>query len=1020
MHDQLPNLKAGDVVHGFEILEVAEYGELKAGEQGTAYGIFARHRRSGAEVFHIFNGDEENLFAFAFGTAVRNSTGVAHIIEHTVLCGSEKFPLKDAFLVLCQGSLQTYLNAWTFPYKTVYPASSVNEADYFNLMAVYADAVFCPKLDEWAFMQEGHRLEYAENGRLVSTGVVFNEMKGAYSSLDEYADRWAYQSVLPDTPYAFDAGGDPAVIPDLTYQQFRDFHRERYSPANCKVFLAGNIPTEKQLAFLDEHYFARLPAGTAFPPVDRAVRWNERRALTVPSPAGADEKATVFLSWLCPPGNALDTLALQVLTEILLGHAGSPLSRILIQSGLGEDLASCCGIDIELGETVISMGLRGVDKKKALSAEINNNAIAVLIESKLQELVSGGIAPEDIEAALLALEFSLREVRRANGPYSLVWLRRALRSWLRGGHPADNLLMTARWAELKDCIAADPRYFEKLIEKALLQNRHAALVVVKPERSFIGKQEKEAEKKLRKLEKTLTAQERQAIRDKVAKMEAMQNTPDTPEQLATIPHLSVKDLSRTLEVVPRETYDCESGGVPALVHRLFTNGITYFDLGLPLDALPPEDYLWLPLFARVVTSIGVSGKNYGEMSSLLARTAGNLSTVLRSCAVVERDDKTPPDPVLDRLDVRGRDWLIFRMKMLDEKIAPSLDLLLQLITDANFNDTRRLRDLVLEMKNEADSSVAPSGNYYALARSGIYLSRGWMMTEIWQGIAQLQFVHSLLNLSIDEIKQKLISIRETLLAKSGLLVNITGESIPAALRAVKEKFASFGPVRKREENAVPAGQFYPLFNRFGGAPPVAEPGGKIEVFSSPSMRTGFTALSFPAAAMTAKRYGAEQLLSHRLSTGALWEQIRMRGGAYGVHAQANALEQVFSFCTYRDPVPSRSLALFPQILEYEASQVLDRDTIEKMIIGVYSQVKLPTTSVEKGFADFTRVFSNIDSALRQKCLERILDTTARDLAAVAAEAGKRCLDGTAVIIAGEQIAGQAAESLGVALTRLPV
>ncbi|MDR1468776.1 MAG: insulinase family protein [Spirochaetaceae bacterium] len=1036
-------LKAGDVVHGFEIRDVAEYDELKAAGGGaadvagaacSALGIFARHVKSGAEVFHVLNGDEENLFAFAFGTAVNNSTGVAHIVEHTVLCGSERYPLKDAFLVLCQGSLQTYLNAWTFPDKTVYPASSVNEADYFNLMAVYADAVFCPRLDEWAFMQEGHRLEYAENGRLVSNGVVYNEMKGAYSSLDEYADHWSVKSVLPDTPYAFDSGGDPACIPDLTYQAFREFHRERYSPANCKVFLAGNIPTEKQLKFLDEQYFSRLPTGAsggAFPPVARAAPWKERRAFTVRSPAGSNEKATVFLSWLCPSrdgndGNddndAVETLALQVLSEILMGHDGSPLSRALVESGLGEDLASCSGIEVELRETVFSAGLRGVSKRSALSENEKDNAVAVLIKQELQRLATDGIAAEDLEAALLSFEFSIREIRRAHGPYALVWLRRALRAWMRGGHPTESLLIMPRWNELQKRIAANPRYFEALIEKVLLNNPHEALVVVKPDKAFVAKREKEAARKLDVLGKSLTDEERQAIRDKTAAMEAKQNMPDASELLAKIPHLSVKDLSRSIDRdrVPRELHD--AGGIPVLAHPLFTNGISYLDFAFPLDVLAPEDYPWLPLFSRVVTSIGVPGKDYGAMASLLACTLGDMHTVLRSGGMVEGTTGAVETPS-GRLDVAGRDWLIFRVKMLDEKIAPSLDLLLSLVKDANFNDTRRLRDLILELKNEADSSLAPAGHNYAASRTGMYLSRGRLVAELWHGIAQIQFVHTLLDRDIGEIKRKLIAIRESLLAKSGLLVNITGENIPAARKAVRDRFAPFGPVQRRGERAARVEAFYPLFDVAGRAlftPHAGTAGTKIEVFASPSMQTGFAAASFPALPFNAEGHAAEQVLCHRLSTGALWEELRMKGGAYGAFAQADAVEKVFSLCTYRDPAPSQSLAAFPQILEHEAGQVLDRDTVDKMIIGTYAKIKQPKTSAEKGVSDLFRFFSNVDDDMREKNLGRVLDTEAGDLAAAAQAAGKRFPAGAAAVIAGEREAAHVADALGVALTRLPV
>jgi Zn-dependent M16 (insulinase) family peptidase len=510
-------------------------------------------------------------------------------------------------------------------------------------------------------------------------------------------------------------------------------------------------------------------------------------------------------------------------------------------------------------------------------------------------------------------------------------------------------------------------------------------------------------------------------------METRQNTPDPPDLLAKIPHLSVKDLSRSIDRIPREMYD--AGGIPTLVHPLFTNGISYFDFAFPLDVLAPEDYPWLPLFSRVVTSIGIPGKDYGETASLLARTLGDVHTVLRSGGMVEGTAGTIETPS-GILDVAGRDWLIFRVKMLDEKIAPSLDLLLSLVKDANFNDTRRLRDLILEMKNEADSSLAPAGHNYAASRTGMHLSRGRLVAELWHGIAQIRFIHTLLDLDIGEIKRKLIAIRESLLLKSGLLVNITGENISAALDAVKDRFAPFDPVRKRGENAAGMERFYPLFNGDAARPlftrgsdgsgNLSNPEKRIEVFASPSMQTGFAAASFPALPSNAEGHAAEQVLCHRLSTGALWEELRMKGGAYGAFAQVDPVEKVFTFCTYRDPAPSRSLTTFPRVLELEAGQVLDHDTLEKMIIGAYARIKQPKTGAENGVADLFRFFSNIDDELRAKNLGRVLDTKAEDLAAAARAAEKRFPAGAAAVITGEREAAQIADSLGVPLTRLPV
>ncbi|MDR2731551.1 MAG: insulinase family protein, partial [Treponema sp.] len=419
----MSNIEIGKILDsGFKILDVVDLQELHAS------GIWAKHEKTGVEVFHVLNDDNENLFCFGFKTFPQDNTGAAHILEHTVLCGSERYPLKDAFLVLAQGSLQTFLNAMTFPDKTVYPASSTNEHDYFNLMSVYGDAVFHPLLSQWSFMQEGHRKEFSKDGKLSITGVVYNEMKGAYSSLDTYAGHWSIKAIMPNTPYDFESGGDPRAIPQLTWEGLKEFHRSRYSPANCRIFLAGNIPTEKQLAFLSDKFFSGAEGGEACKTIEKTERWNTPKIIHIPCPAGSESKPTVFISWLCSDvTDTYESLALAALTEILLGHDGSPLTRALIESGLGEDITPVSGLEGEIRETLFTAGLKSV---KCGTAEKAGKQVEQLILNELKRLVSEGIPEEEIEAALLSMEFSQREIKRANGPYSLVWMRRSLRGWL--------------------------------------------------------------------------------------------------------------------------------------------------------------------------------------------------------------------------------------------------------------------------------------------------------------------------------------------------------------------------------------------------------------------------------------------------------------------------------------------------------------------------------------------------------------------------------------------------------------
>jgi len=994
---------------GFVILDAVELEELKA------VGIWAKHEKCGAEVFHVLNDDSENLFSFSFATFPQDNTGVAHITEHSVLCGSERYPLKDAFIVLAQGSLHTFLNAWTFPDKTVYPASSVNEHDYFNLMSVYGDAVFRPLIPEWTFMQEGHRLEYApsENGegdKLAVTGVVYNEMKGAYSSLDTFAANWSVKAVMPGTPYAFDSGGDPAEIPQLTWEGFKEFHRARYSPANCRIFLAGNIPTEKQLDFLNKEFFSCFEGGKACDPIVKTERWKEPKTIHVPCPAGGELKSTIFISWLCSDVTDMnENVALAALAEILLGHDGSPLTKALIESGIGEDISPVSGLEGEIRENLFVAGLKSVDG----DPEKTSKEVDELITGELRRLVKEGIPPEEIEAALLNMEFSQREIHRAGGPFSLVWMRRSLRTWLHGSKPWESLLIEPAFKKLKENLAADKRFFESLIQKYLLDNPHRALVIVEPKEDFLTRQEEKLSGDLAKIEKNLSESDRLQIREKSAELEKIQSKDDSPQALASIPHLSRNDLAAKIELIRRRHEDLR--GVPALCHDLYTNGITYIDFAFPVDIFHFEDYPWLQFFSRAVVSVGLPGMDYAEVSSLLARTVGGFTAMLHSGSAIinnEPDRTGAINPAYlqtasGKFDLAGREWIIYRVKCLDEKIAQSLDLVLRLISEADFSDRRRINDLVLEMKNEMYSSLAPLGHIYASGRAGRDSSRSKAVSEKWGGISQIEFAQYLAKADTDGVICKLKQLRDKI-NSSGLIVNITGTALDAACAEIAQRFGRFGhPKPRLAGNQNPA---------------VIAP--NPEIFASQSLQVGFAALAFNAAPFNTVEQAAEIVLTHQLSTGALWEDIRMKGGAYGAFINSDSLENSVSFATYRDPNPLRSLDVISEIMKKNNDPLKycgggDEDYLVKSIIGCYAKETYPRTSAENGLIDFYRFLYGIEDDYRRNRLERLIGITTADIARAFASLGSRTPTAP-VIITGMKSAEQAAKTLGTQVTVLPV
>jgi Zn-dependent M16 (insulinase) family peptidase len=985
------NLKKGQKLDsGFIVLDIVELEELKA------EGIWVVHEKCGVEVFHILNDDSENLFSFSFATSPDDNTGAPHILEHSVLCGSERYPLKDAFIVLAQGSLQTFLNAMTFPDKTVYPASSTNEHDYFNLMSVYGNSVFKPLLPEWTFMQEGHRLEYDKEGKLSITGVVYNEMKGAYSSLDNYAGQWSVKAVMTGTPYEFDCGGDPQHIPELTWDGLKEFYRERYSPANCRIFLAGNIPTEKQLSFLNDEFFSKLSdGGKSSEPVKTAERWKEPKKLHIPCPAGSEKKSTVFLSWLlCDVINVHENIALAALTEILLGHDGSPLTRTLIESGLGEDLTPVSGLEGEIRETLFVAGLKGVDGAQ------KGKEVEDLIMDCLQKLYDDGIPEEEIEAALLAMEFSQREIRRSGGPFSLVWMRRSLRTWLHGCKPWDSLLILPSLAKIKENLAADKRYFESLIKKYLLDNQHRALVILEPKENFLSQQEQTLSSSLADREKAMSKKERKIILEKSKSLQKIQNKPDSSKALASIPHLSRNDLYADNDIIDRRHVDLK--GMPALCHELYTNGITYTDLAFPVDILDEEEYFWLPFFSRVIVSVGLPGMDYGEVSSLLARTAGGFISILHTGSAVFQTQDKFLKTASGNFELAGRDWIIFRIKCLDEKIAPSLDLVLRLISSADFTDHRRINDLVLEMKTEIDSNLAPMGHIYASGRAGQRNSGSKKTEEMWNGLSQIEFVHRLVKYETAEVAEKLEHLRKKIIG-SGLIANITGTALDTAGAEIAQRFSKFGPPVNRKEKT----------------PSFAASSGDIEVFASRSLQVGFAALTMNAAKFDTKEQLAETVLTHQLSTGVLWENIRMKGGAYGAFSNSDSIEDCVSFATYRDPVPLNSLETFSAILKNKSSAKCTEDYLVKSIIGCYSRETRPRTSAENGFVDFYRFLYKVEDSYRKRKLERLISVSPADIANAFDSLRARNITGK-VIIAGEKTAEQAAKALGTEVKMLSV
>jgi presequence protease len=946
-------------------------------------GILFRHKKTGCEIFRLLSEDEENVFAFTFRTRPRDGRGVAHIVEHSVLCGSERFPVKDSFLVMARRSLATFMNAFTYPDKTVYPAASAVEADYFNLMDVYGDAVFFPKLSEDTFLQEAHRLELDENGKLDIKGVVYNEMRGDYSSSDSLAATASYTSLFaPGHPYSFDSGGDPEEIPKLGYQDFTAFWSSHYHPSNCKIFLYGNIDTERQLAFLDEKFLSRFEAQSMDSeiPLQEASQVPKRIEVPYPLAEGADSATSIIVNWLTVPvTDGVEALAMEVLSELLLGHDGAPLSLALRESGLGEDLSPQCGLDTSFRQILFSAGLRGTHRGE-------EGAVESLILSCVSKVAEEGFSPEALDAALHSIAFANREIRRGSGAYGLRLFNRAARGWLHGAGPEATLSFEGPLAELRRRMSSDSRYLESLALSRIVHNLHRSTVTVYPEAGLLETRKAEREAALVARAAGLSAAEKEGIRARGAALAEAMARPDAPEDVAKLPRLARADLPRKVETINSETLALGASGLEALVHPLFTNGIVYLDLAFPLDRLPRESLVWLPLASRFIAGAGLPGERYEEVAHRLARSAGGFSAILESGSPVSGPGELP----LAAGRKAARSFAVFRLKALAERFPEALEIALRLLGEADYGDAKRVEDLYAELRNDIVSAFVPAGNAFAQTRAASGLGEASAIEDLWRGTSQVEFLLSLKGSKGEAIAEALRSLGGAAFSREGLKINLTAgeDALPgaaAALEAALEKL----PLRPRAE-----------------APkaPAYAPAARPEAYPV-SAQVGFAAAACKASSIGTAAFGHETILGHLLSTGPLWEELRVKRGAYGATVWTDGLEGLACFSSYRDPRPVDSLSFFGEALgtvERRLSTAGAEAEIEEAVVGALGRELRPMLPEERGFVDFRRSLYGITDEQRQAKRDAMLGARARDIAKAAAALSASYASASTVLISGAE------------------
>ena len=904
-----------------------------------------RHRKTGARVICMPAEDPNKTFAIAFRTPPIDNSGLTHILEHSVLCGSDKFPVKDPFVELMKTSPNTFLNAMTYPDKTIYPVSSCNDKDFANLMDVYLDAVLHPLLhgDERIFRQEGWRYELeSEEGELNLNGVVYSEMKGAFSNSDEILERYAKQSLFPDTAYGFESGGAPESIPGLTYENFCGFHKKLYHPSNSWIYLYGNCDMEDRLRFIDEAYLSAYEHEDIDSELRLQPAFDGEQVLSLNYPVGAEEstdgRAYYSLQWVTGTAGDVRTMAaLGILEQVLLNAPGAPLKKALTDAGLGKDVSGSNNTEMLQPYFAVMAKDAPLGKRKEFEETVRGT---------LRKLAGEGLNRNALRAAISNSEFQTREADFGGLSKGLIFGLEILRNWLYDlDDPFRPLRYDDDYAFFRENV--DKGYFEGLIRDLFLDNPHCSLIEMLPEPGKTERDEAALKQKLAEYKASLSAEEIKKLVERSAALKLWQETPDREEDLATVPKITVADLSPRARLLANE--EDEIGGV-RIVHRAEkTSGIDYLQFFFPLENVPGEAIPWLGLYKACFNQVSTAEHDYRELYDLGMELTGGISFSLET-VVNFRDNGWKP-------------MASVTVKVLHEKLAAALDLLKEILLTSRYDDETRLREILAETVIGLRQSLIGAGHMAAMRRSMSYYDEKALFGELTGGLDFFRFAADL-EQRFEEVKAelggKIADAARRIYKKNGMIVNVTAEE--ESYPRIRELLGSF------------AGAF-PENGKICFGMPVPER--KNEGIKT-SGGVGYVAMTgsfFKAGPYT----GALQILRSALSAGYLWQAIRVLGGAYGCMCRFPMNGDSF-IVSYRDPNVRKTKEAFEAIPGWLESLAMPQEAVDGFIIStVGGTMDMPLTPSLKGSMDFRMWLSGVSQDDLQKERDEALACTPETL-----------------------------------------
>ena len=968
-------------VHGFEPIRDEQIKELN-----TRARLW-RHVQTGAELLSMENDDENKVFGIVFRTPPGDSTGVAHIMEHAVLGGSRKYPLKEPFVQLVKGSLHTFLNALTYPDKTAYPVASTNLKDFYNLVEVYLDAVFHPLITPHHLDQEGWHYELENpDDPLVYKGVVFNEMKGANSSADRVLYDRCQSALFPDNAYGFDSGGDPRVIPNLTYAQFKRFHEVYYHPSNARIFFYGDDDPAERLRILNDvlEGFTAIPTDGLVPlqPPFAAPR-RMTAHYGVDADADTAKKGMVQMNWALPEiTDPALTMALSVLSYALVSTQASPLRKALIDSGLGEDVTGG-GLSGALRQMTFGVGMKGVAQGDIAEVE-------ALIVQTLEELAADGFELEMVEAAINTFEFNLRENNTGSYPRGLSLFMRSLRTWLHGHDPLTPLAYVTPLAVVKQRLTADSTFLQRLIRIYLLDNRHRATVVLEPDPALNQQMEAEEKARLAAAKAAMTPEALRAVIDNTRDLKLRQQAPDAPEDLARLPTLKRSDLDRSNKIIPREVIETGAGTI--LFHDLFTNGIVYLSVGFDLQTLSPDLLPYAKFFGKALLEMGTTREDYVKLSQRIGRKTGGINS------------STLVSPLRDKAD--GLAWFFVSGKSTVAQLPELLDILRDMLLTVQLDNPQRFRQIVLKTKARAEASLVPAGHSYVRGRlRAAFHTAGWV-DEQMDGIEFLFFVRRLaeeMDRDWPGVLAKLEAVKRNLIGRGGVLADVT---VDAA-------------------NWV---QVQPQLRGFLAGLPLAP---VQSIAWQPALLGANEGLTVPAQVnyvgkagdlyrLGYRYHGSVHVISNYIRTGYLWDKVRATGGAYGAFCGFDKQSGLFSYVSYRDPNLLDTLETYDATADFLRTIPIDDEELTKNIIGAIGGLDAYQLPDAKGWSSLVRYLLNESDEARQQTRDEVLSTRVEHFRAFADVLGAMKNDARVVVMGAGETLDAANQKIGsrFAITRV--